>query len=184
MDRVLRRTKGRRRQGPHYEEYADLAMVIADRLSRAVQDHAAAMVAALMAQMPGCGCPPVDCGAGRVAIDDDDAKPQWMRRRCCELLIGGSGLGCPSPDSWRLYFTPELARGGRLSDGATVFLTCACGSYCRTTPQRGVRLSVCSGPSARHIGVARITRPRYWRMLRRTVSCLAERANGNALLLP
>ncbi|WP_392338046.1 ethanolamine ammonia-lyase subunit EutC [Loktanella salsilacus] len=91
----------------------DLAIVIADGLSsRAVQDHAAAMVAALMAQMPGVRMSaPVIAVQGRVAIGDDIAAAMDA---AAVLVLIGERPGLSSPDSLGLYFTQNPGPG--LSD--------------------------------------------------------------------
>ena len=83
---------------------ADLAIVIADGLSaRAVQDHAAAMVAALVAALPGVRLSaPVIVRQGRVAVGDDGAAR--LGARAVVVLIG-ERPGLSSPDSLGLYYT-------------------------------------------------------------------------------
>ena len=82
----------------------DLALVIADGLSaRAVQDHAPAMVAALVAALPGVRLSaPVIVTQGRVAVGDDVGAR--LGAGAVVVLIG-ERPGLSSPDSLGLYYT-------------------------------------------------------------------------------
>lgn len=82
----------------------DVALVIADGLSaRAVQDHAAAMVAALIATLPDVRLSaPVIVTQGRVAVGDDVGERLGAR---AVLVLIGERPGLSSPDSLGLYYT-------------------------------------------------------------------------------
>ena len=81
-----------------------LALVIADGLSaRAVQDHAAAMVAALVVALLGVRLSaPVVVTQGRVAVGDDIGVRLGAR---AVLVLIGERPGLSSPDSLGLYYT-------------------------------------------------------------------------------
>ena len=82
----------------------DLALVIADGLSaRAVQDHAAAMVAALVTALPDVRLSaPVIVTQGRVAVGDDVGARLGA---AAVLVLVGERPGLSSPDSLGLYYT-------------------------------------------------------------------------------
>ncbi|MFZ3582216.1 ethanolamine ammonia-lyase subunit EutC [Loktanella sp. DJP18] len=82
----------------------DLALVIADGLSsRAVQDHAAQMVAALVAALPQVRFSvPVIVTQGRVAVGDNVGARLGAQ---AVLVLIGERPGLSSPDSLGLYFT-------------------------------------------------------------------------------
>jgi ethanolamine ammonia-lyase small subunit len=88
----------------------ELALVIADGLSsRAVQDHAAAVVSALIAQLPDVRMSaPVIAVQGRVAIGDDIAA---RMNAAAVLVLIGERPGLSSPDSLGLYFTQSPGPG-------------------------------------------------------------------------
>ena len=82
----------------------EMALVIADGLSaRAVQEHAAAMVEAVVAALPDLRLSaPVIVTQGRVAVGDDVGERIGAK---AVLVLIGERPGLSSPDSLGLYYT-------------------------------------------------------------------------------
>jgi ethanolamine ammonia-lyase small subunit len=91
---------------------ADLAIVIADGLSpRAVHEHAAAVVTALLARLPGWSVAPVVLATqARVALGDEIGAALGVR---AVVVLIGERPGLSAADSLGIYLTWD-ARPGRV----------------------------------------------------------------------